>query len=554
MIRTKIISSLENVFADEDFNKYPEVRHLSALRGERISVQMLYTYAKDDSEIYMMRELSPELSGSLAGYARLYDVRYVPVEKPVNADCDDNYLRTKPGLFPDLLLPLRAGESVWTTSKALDCMWIEISIPKEGICGEQALTVEFTDPRSGEIAESSIVIEVIDALLPEQTLKFTQWFYTDCLASYYNVPVWSKRHWEIVENFAEKAAELGINMLLTPVFTPPLDTQIGGERPTTQLVGVRVKDGKYSFSFGLLDKWIDMCNRVGIKHFEISHLFTQWGATHAPKIMATVDGEYKQIFGWDTDAHGDEYRTFIRTFLTALLRHMKKRGDAERCFFHISDEPNIDQLEDYKKSKSIVEDILSEHTIMDALSDYEFYKMGVVKTPIPSNDHIKPFTESKVDGLWTYYCCGQCVNVSNRLIAMPSWRNRSIGMQMFKYSIVGFLQWGYNFYYSHNSIKEINPYLELSGEKWVPAGDPFSVYPAKDGTPHPSLRALVFFEALQDMRAMQLCESLYSHEEVVAASEAALGYSIEFDKCAKSADEILRMREAINALIKAKLS
>jgi hypothetical protein len=127
-------------------------------------------------------------------------------------------------------------------------------------------------------------------------------------------------------------------------------------------------------------------------------------------------------------------------------------------------------------------------------------------------------------------------------------------MQMFKYNIVGFLQWGYNFYYSHNSRKEINPYLELSGEKWVPAGDPFSVYPAKDGTPHPSLRALVFFEALQDMRAMQLCESLYSHEEVVAASEAALGYSIEFDKCAKSADEILRMREAINALIKAKLS
>ena len=60
MIRTKIISSLENVFADEDFNKYPEVRHLSALRGERISVQMLYTYTKDDSEIYTMRELSPE--------------------------------------------------------------------------------------------------------------------------------------------------------------------------------------------------------------------------------------------------------------------------------------------------------------------------------------------------------------------------------------------------------------------------------------------------------------------------------------------------------------
>ena len=554
MIRTKIISSLENVFADEDFNKYPEIKHLSALRGEKISVQMLYTYEKTASGIYMMTELSPELTGSLSEYARTYDVRYVPVEKPINTDCDDNYLRTVPGLFPDLLIPLEKGESVWATSKALDSMWIEISIPNEGITGLQTLTVKFTDPISGEASENSIEIEVIDALLPEQTLKFTQWFYTDCLANYYNVPVWSKRHWEIIESFAKKAAELGINMLLTPVFTPPLDTKIGGERLTTQLVGVTVKNGKYSFSFRLLDKWIDMCNRVGIKYLEISHLFTQWGATHAPKIMAKADGEYKQIFGWDTDAHGEEYRVFIRTFLRALLDHMKKRGDDKRCFFHISDEPSTEQLADYKASKSIAEDILSDYIIMDALSDYEFYKMGIVKTPIPSNDHIKPFIDNNVEGLWTYYCCGQCVNVSNRLVAMPSWRNRSIGMQMFKYNIVGFLHWGYNFYNSHNSRKEINPYLELSGEKWVPAGDPFSVYPAKDGTPHPSLRAIVFREALEDMRALQLCESLYSHAEVVAAVEKALGFEVAFDKCAKSSKEILEMREAINAMIKARIS
>ncbi len=552
MIKTKITSSLENIFPDEDMNNYPEITHISALRGEKISLQLIYSYIKDDDEIYMRKELSPKLSGGLAEYTKLYDVRYVPVEKPINSEYDDNYLRTSPGLFPDLLIPLKKGESVYTTANKLDSMWVEVSIPEDGLIGEQTLSISFTDTRSGEATENSVKIEVIDAHLPEQKLIFTQWFYTDCLATYYNVPVWSKKHWEITENFAKKAAELGINMLLTPVFTPPLDTKIGGERPTTQLVSVRVKNGKYSFSFKHLDKWIEMCNRVGIKYLEISHLFTQWGASHAPKIMATVDGEYKQIFGWDTDAHGEEYRTFIRTFLKALLNHMKKRGDDKRCFFHISDEPHMDQLADYKKSKSIVEDILSDYVIMDALSDYEFYKMGIVKTPVPSNDHIKPFVENNVQNLWTYYCCGQCVDVANRLIAMPSWRNRSIGMQMFKHNIIGFLHWGYNFYYSQYSIKEINPYIELSGEKWVPAGDPFSVYPAKDGTPHPSLRALVFYEALEDMRAMQLCESLYSHAEVVGAMEDALGFEIAFDKCATKSEQILKMREAVNAMIKAK--
>lgn len=553
MIKTKITSSLEKIFVDEDFDKYPALSRISALRGEKISVQLVYNYI-NQGEIYGRKDLSIAISGALSDYVTLYDVRQLPVIKPINPlSFDDEYLRTAPGIFPDLLVPLSGNNSVYATHGNLDSLWIEISVPEEGFSGEDILTVTLTDPKTEETVKAYLTVEVINARIPVQSLIFTQWFHTDCLANYYDVPVWSKRHWEIVENYAKTAVDLGINMLLTPVFTPPLDTNVGGARTTTQLVGVKVNKGKYSFSWRLLDKWVDMCNRVGIKYFEVSHLFTQWGATHAPKIMATVDGEYKQIFGWDTDAHGEEYRNFIRTFLKAFLAHMKKRGDNNRCYFHISDEPNIEQLEDYKKSKEQVADILADYTIMDALSDYEFYKMGVVKTPIPTNDHIAPFIENKVENLWTYYCCGQSVKVSNRLISMPSWRNRSIGMQMFKYNIVGFLHWGYNFYNSEYSIEEINPYLELSGEKWVPAGDPFSVYPAKDGTAMYSLRALVFFDALQDMRAMQLCDTLYSHEETVAAIEEALGYEIFFDKCATSSDEILRVREKINSMIKAKI-
>ena len=62
-------------------------------------------------------------------------------------------------------------------------------------------------------------------------------------------------------------------------------------------------------------------------------------------------------------------------------------------------------------------------------------------------------------------------------------------MQMFKYDIVGFLQWGYNFYYSYRSVYPINPYecndggpTTENGDIWVPAGDTFCVYPAPDGT------------------------------------------------------------------------
>ena len=77
-----------------------------------------------------------------------------------------------------------------------------------------------------------------------------------------------------------------------------------------QLVGINRDDGKYSFDFTLLGKWVDMCDRVGIKYFEINHMFTQWGAKNAPKVIATVDGEEKRIFGWDTPSDSEEYISF----------------------------------------------------------------------------------------------------------------------------------------------------------------------------------------------------------------------------------------------------
>ncbi|MBR6773852.1 MAG: DUF4091 domain-containing protein, partial [Clostridia bacterium] len=358
---------------------------------------------------------------------------------------------------------------------------------------------------------------------------------------------------EIIENFMRVAVKNGINMILTPLVTPPLDTAIGGERPTAQLVGVTVEGGKYSFDFTLLDKWVKLCDKVGIKYFEMNHLFTQWGSEHAPKVMATVDGEYKKIFGWETDSTGDEYLGFLREMLGAVIAHMKENGNDKRLFFHISDEPSERHLETYKKAKAGIADVLAGYPIMDALSHIEYYLDGTCEMPIPANNHIAPFLEAKVPDLWTYYCCSQANKVSNRFIAMPAYRNRSIGYQMYKYDIKGFLHWGYNFYYNCFSYDLINPYVQLDGNAWVPPGDAFSVYPNMDGTALESSRIIVFFEALQDMKAMKLCEKYYGKEMVVKIIDEVIGCDVTFDDCATNADQILEIRERVNALIKKKV-
>ena len=550
MLKTRITSSLENCFTDSNIEDFPILTKLSALKNERISFQLLCSMNEATDPWRILCDLNVE--GGLAKYVNVREVMSVPVSIPIvpGTPCD-NYLRSTPGLYPDPLIPLRYAHRVSVVRNIFCALWVEIDLR----CVENVTAGEYSlkfSLMNGDTALSSdeICIEIVDALLPAQKLKLTQWFHCDCLANYYDCEVWSEKHWKIVESFAKTARNNGINLLLTPVFTPSLDTYIGGERLTTQLVKVTVENGNYVFDFSLLDRWIDMCDRIGIEYFEIAHFFTQWGAKHAPKVMATVDGEYKKIFGWETDATSTEYVGFLRAFITEFLSHMKARGDDKRCFFHISDEPNGEQFESYKAAKSSVADLLEGYTIMDALSDYDYYSRGILETPIPCNDHIKPFIDNKVPNLWTYYCSGQWKDVSNRYLSMPSWRNRSIGMQMYKYDIVGFLQWGYNFYNTQHSYDAINPYLDTCGDGWVPAGDTFSVYPASDGSAYESLRIVVFHEALQDIRAMQLAEELCGKDAVVKAIEDAFGKCVEFNVCARSADEILRVRQAVNDLIK----
>ena len=94
----------------------------------------------------------------------------------------------------------------------------------------------------------------------------------------------------------------------------------------------------------------------------------------------------------------------------------------------------------------------------------------------------------------------------------------------------------------------IDPYQVTDADGAFPSGDAFMVYPYKD-TVIESLRAVVFHEGLQDMRALQLLESLTSKEEVVKIMEEAFGCELKFKQYPKNANALIAMREKINRLL-----
>ncbi|MDP4132696.1 MAG: DUF4091 domain-containing protein [Bacillota bacterium] len=552
MVEAKIISSLEKCFIDQKLSDFGELKKARMYRNERFSIQLA---ACDEDDAWNAGKFYRiEISGPLAPYATVRMVESVPNYLPVHSTknyvlkTDSDYLRVTPGLYPDVLIPLVYKNKMTVVNQQLHAAWIDFE-PSGALTGGTCETkICLYNDKDEKITENIIEIEIIPVDLPEQEMKVTQWFYTDCLANYYNVEPFSDRHFEICENYIKTAVKNGNNMILMPVFTPPLDTEVGGERLTTQLVKVTVDDGAYSFDFSLVDRWLDMCERCNVKYIEVSHLFSQWGAYNAPKIMATADGEYKKIFGWDTDASGEEYSRFLRCFLTEFTAYLEKHWDKGKCFFHISDEPQEEHLEQYGKDKKIIADILKDWKIIDAMSHVEFYKQGLCENPVPCIDRIEPFLNEDIKDRWAYYC-GQWIGVSNRMLAMASARTRFIGTQFYKYDIQGFLHWGYNFYNNRMSCDSVNPFLNTNGGYWGPGGDCFIVYPAQDGTALESIRILVLKQAYDDVRAMKLCESFYGKEKVVEEIEKICGMNITFAKCVTNNETMLKIRSRIDDMV-----
>lgn len=515
-----LAGSLEKVFP----GKMPRVMGaddvICILKGETPAVQLVYRrqpgLTQPQPEAFVCR-----VTG-FPGEARLRYVELVPSAFPCYENVDDNYLSKEPGLFPDLLKPVKEGRFTPVAGQ-YRALWIDFPDTADVPAGRYEVEIHISGQQSaycgadapdGEVL--TFRLEVAGESLPKQKLIHTEWFHADCVADYYHVPVFGDFHWKALESQIRLAAKLGINMLLAPVFTPPLDTEIGGERTTVQLVDITLEDGVYSFDFTLLERWCGLCRQAGIEYIEIPHLFTQWGAKATPKIVVREGGEEKKMFGWHVPSDSPLYRHFLEAFLPALQEELAALGyEKDHIYFHISDEPVPENQASYEKARNAAADLLEGYPVVDALSDFSFYEKGLVERPIVANNHIQPFADRNIPDLWVYYCCGQGDEVPNRFFAMPSARNRIMGVLMYLYRTQGFLQWGYNFYNTALSREHLDPYFDTHGGYAFPSGDTFLVYPGPGGETFSSIRGQVQLEGAADLSALCLLEEKIGRERVL---------------------------------------
>ncbi len=563
-ISVNLLSSQIKIFPDTAPGEYPALKpeHRSFLSGEPFSFQIAVRTAGG-----AVHPISASVTSELP--VSVYKIGYVPLISARNPNEEAGYARSGGGLYPDVLLarpsspeivryPNAWGSALYCeadTQATFNCSWdvtmgLWVTLNEDNApldAGEYPVHITLTSLTDGSVLyETELVFTVIGVTQPRVSAYYTNWFHCDCLSDIYGVEVYSERFWEIFESFVAGAAKHRMNTLLLPAFTPPLDTPIGGKRKNVQLVGITVgNDGIYHFDFSKMRRFIDLARACGMTYFEHCHLFSQWGAEHAPLIYADVNGIQTQIFGWETDAAGEEYRAFLAQYLTAFAAFARGIGVWEQMVFHVSDEPSAAHEAHYRAAVEGVRPYLEGCVIADALSDYRYYESGLVSTPIASLDHVGAFA-GRCDDLWVYYI-GALKNCANRLIPNTAARTRVLGVQMYALGAKGFLHWGYNFYYDRMSQGLFDPFTDPCSYMQSP-GTTYIVYPGRDGRAVPSIREKLMAEAFCDLGALKLLEEKIGREAVLSLCRSVLGEEIT-PTTIPSGDTLTVLRAAVNCAL-----
>ncbi|MBQ9336610.1 MAG: DUF4091 domain-containing protein [Lentisphaeria bacterium] len=549
----RFVSALEKVFCRPDFRpEFPLPADPCALpclhvaRGEMAACQLMM---KCDENIQLT--FRAELPDGVSCAVR--EVGYVPCDipsRPGNPDAAS----ALPGLYPDPLLPV--ADAMRLTFGNWHAVYLTFRVSGNCAPGEYEIPVHIDMvqpdgcpwPLPFDLHETArIRLAVHRTVLAPQKIICTNWFHCDCLARYYGVDLWSGPFWRIAENYWRDMTAHGRTMLYTPLWTPPLDTAIGHERPTTQLLKVRFRDGKFSFDFSVLDAFIEHARKCGIGRFEMSHMFTQWGAAATPKIVVETENGEEKMFGWHVPSDSPAYRDFLSALLPGLCRFLREKGLSGKVYFHISDEPSEKNLAVYRAASELVHKYLpsDEFPVMDALSKAEFARKKLLEIPVPTVSHYAEFEEEPLRERWFYYS-GDIPGYPGASFGLPSRRNRIIGVLFYLYRIDGFLHWGHNFWFGQYSLdRDLDPWRCTTAGRAFCGGGSFNVYPGKDGCPVDSLHYEVFTLALQDLRLFQTLEAQIGRDAVVELIHEGLDHRIVLNRFPASAGWLERLHDRL---------
>ena len=286
--------------------------------------------------------------------------------------------------------------------------------------------------------------------------------------------------------------------------------------------------GSLTFDFSRFDRWVQIFIDEGcIGRIEGGHIGGRmggWESDFGATVRLVRDGK---VVSERVNPDSEEARNFYSSFFPAVVAHLKEKGWLDIYMQHLADEPTSSNFESYKALAALARTYAPELRIIEATHSKDL--TGSIDVWVPQlnyfHENFEHYKERQAAGdeIWFYTCVFPQGEYANRFIEQPLIKTRLLHWINFKYGATGYLHWGYNHWTDDDPITHTT--RPHNGPPYLPAGDPWIVYPGKNG-PLASIR----FAAMRDGVVDHELLSMIAEKNNEQAWNLAAKLVLDFDK------------------------
>ncbi len=482
-------------------------------RGEHATLQVI---VRAEAPLASLRaRVSPLLRTPAPGELMARPPRfvgYVPVDRPMQSPPKDQ-LRQPPADYPD---PLLEQESIDVAAGQAQPIWITIPVPTDAAPGTYrgTLSLDGTAGGSSTHAEQPLEVLVHRAVAGPARLWVTEWYALQWRHMQIAPERESDAYYALLRRYARNMAEHRHNVaLISPLALAEFSVGPGN---TLQI------------DFTRFDRWVRVFQEEGvIGRIEGGHIGGRkagWESEFAVTVQSVKEG---RVIRSQVDPDSPEADIFYGQFFPALVKHLKERGWLGIYMQHLADEPIAQNIKTYRAMAALARKHAPELRIIEACHTKDL--VGSIDIWVPQLNFLHQdyahyqARQQAGDEVWFYTCVFPQGEYANRFLELPLIKTRLLHWINFRYGATGYLHWGYNQWTADSPFTHTT--RPHGGPPYLPAGDPWIVYPGKDG-PLDSIR----FEAMRDGIADCALLQTLSERDAAGAQELAQRLILNFDR------------------------
>lgn len=342
-----------------------------------------------------------------------------------------------------------------------------------------------------ETVEIPVSLEIAAVAVPEkETLRVTNWFNIEGMATYHGVEPWSEEHWKMIEAYGRMMRA---------------GRQTDFWIPRQMLEYSREKNGMYRFNFSKIERLIRLYLSLGFRYIEGTILLHRidW---HSGEFWVRINEK-------NVPALTEEAYPFLYSYYTSWYAFLKQNGWDKITTQHVGDEPQIGAARDYRILAGMIHKWMPGVKIIEAVETTELD--GAVDVWVPKSIHFETEREEYEkkrkygDEFWYYTCCFPGGKYLNRLLDEELIRTRYLHWANELFDLTGYLHWGLNIYQAGSTPNPFATAMSWADDPErnpLPAGDTHILYP-KEKQVLSSARFEMMRAGCEDYELLQLLKA-----------------------------------------------